>query len=300
MVVNVNKINEKIAENEERFMEASDMSFQKQLKKAADKIFLEKKEKPMVLISGPSGSGKTTTAVMLEKILEQMGVYSHTISMDDYFLSLTQNDMKLLEKDELDLESPLRLNTDLLNTQLEKIKNCEPVTLPRYDFTVSKSVKSDRVLKRKPGEVVVVEGIHSLNDSVVTTPDDESQRIYVSVRTRIASNGLVLHPEKIRLLRRMIRNKLYRNNEIQQTLHFYKSVQHGEKNYILPYKYRSNFDIDTFIPYEVGVYKTVLYKELLSINDNSETDEILTVLGNCSCVDPHAVPQNSLIREFIG
>ena len=92
-----------------------------------------------------------------------------------------------------------------------------------------------------------MEGIHALNPDVIGHSDEYTNRVYVSVRTRLESGGELLHPSKIRLMRRLIRDKLYRGRSITETMEFFKSVERGEDLYIMPYKHRASFDIDTFI-----------------------------------------------------
>lgn len=282
------------------FFEKANKQYLDTLTEIANEIAAQKDKKPIILISGPSGSGKTTTALTIEKILDEMGVETHTLSLDNYFKTITDEEKVMLENGELDLESPKRVDEKLLNEQLEKMIQCEPVELPKYDFTAAKRVMLGRILHRKKGELVILEGIHALNPDVVTLPSDETYKIYISVRTRVRVRNTILHPCCIRLMRRMIRDKIYRARDYADTLKMYESVEIGEEKYIMPYKHYSDHDIDTFIPYELSVYRPKLLEELQKINTTDMVDHMVEVLAAAEPIDEEQVPTNSLIREFIG
>ena len=298
MISNVALLNSYV--KQDGFFEKANKDYIDTLTEIAKEIAEQKDKKPIILISGPSGSGKTTTALTIEKILDEMGVVTHTLSLDNYFKTITDEEKILLEKGELDLESPNRVDEVLLNEQLGKMIQGEPVELPKYDFTVAKRVLSGKILHRKKGELVILEGIHALNPDVVTLPSDETYKIYISVRTRVRVRNTILHPCCIRLMRRMIRDKIYRGRAYADTLKMFESVELGEEKYIMPYKHRSDHDIDTFIPYELSVYRPKLLEELQKINTTDMVDHMVEVLAAAEPIDEEQVPTNSLIREFIG
>lgn len=293
--------NASIRENAAACMLGADAAYEAQLRAIAQDIHDHRETKSLILLSGPSGSGKTTTAYLLKHILEEQGFVTHTLSMDNYFLPLPESEQKLVMQGKIDLESPDRLNRGLLNEQLSDMIACKPVPLPRYDFVHGLSVGSGITLTRKPHELVIVEGIHALNPSVITIPDDQTTRIYVSVRTRVQAGDITLHPSKIRLLRRMVRDQLYRDRPFSKTIQLYSSVERGEERYIMPYKYRSTYDIDTFIEYELNVLTCMLPQiEQLSDETKAEIADLIAILKAAEPVDASLVPKGSLLREFIG
>ncbi len=301
MIVSISELNSKIKNDASAFVEQCDRHYYERIREIAEDIRDHIEERPIVLISGPSGSGKTTSAMTLEKMLDDWGVESHTLSMDNYFFGLTEEQKILAEQEKLDLESPARVDSELLNKQLSEIAACKPVSLPRFDFATNTRVDSGVTLTRKHGEIVVLEGIHALNPSVVTIPDDQTTRIYVSVRTRVElPDDTVLHPEKIRLMRRMLRDTIYRNRRITDTLKMYNSVQRGENNYIMPFKHRSTYDVDTFIPFEIGLYKNILLSDLEDIMSDDRVADMIKALSAVESLHSDIVPETSLIREFIG
>lgn len=285
-------------------IEQSEKEYAAQLEKAAERIYDEREQRPVVLISGPSGSGKTTSAARVQAMLREKGVETHTISMDDYFLPKSANIHAVDENGKIDYESPLRLDIDLFREHLEKLSRCEKIEVPSFDFALQDR-KSGMPLQIKPGDLVILEGIHALNPLVTGDSDSYTTRVYVSVRTRISdAEGNLLHPSKIRLMRRLLRDKLYRGRSIAETFEFFKSVERGENLYIMPFKHRADFDIDTFIGYGPLVYRDMLLPELeaaavdyADYGDYADIEKFLKLLND---LDSTFVPANSLVREFIG
>lgn len=300
MILHIDQINEQTRKSPADFVRDTDRAYHAQLEAIAAHILATHVQRPIVLISGPSGSGKTTTAQMLEQILDRRGVESHTLSMDNYFRSLSPEELEMVAGGELDLESPDRVDADLLNAQLAAMVRGEPVSLPKYDFIRSQRTDSGEILTRGRDEIVILEGIHTLNPAVVRIPEENLTGLYISVRTRVLCDDITLHPSKVRLLRRMLRDRVTRGRDPMDTLTLFHSVQRGESRYIMPYKERADFDIDTFIAYELGVYKRIFAEELRHLHDHVELDALLTVLEHTEEIPADEVPRDALIREFIG
>ncbi len=300
MNIEVNRINMGICGNPEEYTKQTNEIFMHQLKQIVKKIAANIENRPVILLAGPSGSGKTTTAFMIAKLLKELGCGCHTISMDNYFKSLTEEEKILAAQGKADLESPERIDKELLNAQIEDIENCRPVNVPKYDFANSARSEETIPFERKHGDVVIFEGIHALNPDVITVPDSKLCKLYVSVRTRITKEGLVLNPAKIRLMRRMIRDRNFRKRTLEETMSMFHSVEAGENKYIMPYKTRSDYDIDTFMAYEMSVYRYNLLDDLRLMEDNSGLSDVMEVLSALAPLDSEFVPKDSLIREFIG
>lgn len=283
-----------IAEGEERYSA--------QIREAANKIYELRAERPIVLISGPSGSGKTTSASRVAKLLESRGCKAHTISMDNYFLPMHLNESARDKDGKIDFESPQRLDIELFKDHLEKLFNCVEIEIPTFDFAKQER-REGMTLRRGKGDIVILEGIHALNPLLTGECDAFTIGVYVSVRTRIQSGEELLHPSKIRLMRRLMRDKLYRGRSLDETFEFFKSVERGEDLYIMPYKHRADFDIDTFIDYEALVYRDILLPDLEKSQDYydyaayADIEKFLRLLSPLS---REYVPEHSLIREFIG
>lgn len=300
MNIEVNRINQSAESDLAGFIGAVNEAYFYQLKKIAEEIAENREEKPVILLAGPSGSGKTTTALMIAKILGELGCPTHTLSMDNYFKSLTDEERELSALGKVDLESPNRIDTELLNRQIEDIEEFRAVDVPKYDFALSKHSGVKLNLQRKAGELVIFEGIHALNPDVITVPDSRICKLYVSVRTRMTCGDIILHPSKIRLMRRMIRDRNFRRRSLRETMNMFRSVEDGENKYIMPYKYRSDYDIDTFMIYEMNVYRESLLGDLREMADIPELADVTEVMENLLAIDSETVPKDSLIREFIG
>jgi len=300
MNIELHEINEKLLADPSAFMAETDTAYQKQLQAIADDIALHRTERPIILLSGPSGSGKTTTAQKIEKILDNNGIETHTLSLDNYFSPFNDEERVLFEEGKLDLESPKRVDSAFLSEQLTAIQEGRPIELPIYDFKESARIMSGEILHRKPGELVILEGIHSLNPDVIQIPDEVTAKIYVSVRTRITDNGEILHPSKIRLMRRMVRDRLFRKRTLSDTLKMFRSVEEGENKYIMPYKYRSTYDVDTFMAYEICAYRDHLLTDLQCMQDEPVLHDTSAFLAEAASLSAEMLPVESLIREFVG
>lgn len=284
-----------IAEGEERYSA--------QLREAAKKIYENRADRPIVLISGPSGSGKTTSASRVARLLEKFGCKAHTISMDNYFLPMHLNEAARDKDGKIDFESPQRLDIPLFKEHLEMLFRCEEIEIPSFDFAKQERYEG-MPLKRGKGDIVILEGIHALNPLLTGDCDAFTIGVYVSVRTRLQNGGELLHPSKIRLMRRLMRDKLYRGRSLADTFEFFKSVERGEDLYIMPYKHRADFDIDTFIEYEPMIYRDILLPDLEKTAgeyyDYAAYADIEKFLRPVLPLDSKLVPEHSLIREFIG
>ncbi len=289
----------RIEKDPRAFVAECDHAYRERLKAAVKCIADRAADCPVVLISGPSGSGKTTSAKIIEQYLDNMGLETHAIAMDNYFLPLTNEEKELLRENKLDLESPVRMDAALLAEHLEAFRACREVELPKYHFPTSSRIKSGETLKRKKGELIIFEGIHSLNPALFGTTDEFTSRVYVSVRTRLdLPRGGELHPSKIRLARRMVRDNRTRNRRFADTVGMFGNVEIGEQKFIMPYKHRAQVDIDTFIPYELCVLKNFLPEAVEGAP--ILFDELAELLRVLPALDPALLPADSLIREFIG
>lgn len=303
-IVTTDELRIRATENPAEFVKRSEKYFSDQIYEIATTLCENVAEKPIVLLSGPSGSGKTTTALRIEEILDGWGFETHTLSMDSYFLPIKDPRQTVDENGEIDYESPKRLDISLLNRHLEMLANCEEIQVPRYNFK-KQTREAGHTLKRNKNELVVIEGIHALNPEITGKSYDFATGVYVSVRTRLQNQcGKLLHPSKIRLMRRLMRDVKQRGRQATETLDMYRSVERGENLYIMPYKHRAHFEIDTFFDYEVPIYKDIILPVMEKLSDvyenYDEFSDIQCFLEEIYGINAEDVPKNSLVREFIG
>ena len=135
-------INQAMTASEDAMRQA-DLAFLDELEKVADAIRKTAVERPVILLAGPSGSGKTTTAFLLERFLDGWGVETHTISMDNFFSTMTSQQREMAATGKLDLESPARVDIPYLNQHLQSIIACKPTWMPRYHFPTTTRIDQD-------------------------------------------------------------------------------------------------------------------------------------------------------------
>lgn len=301
--IELSDLNARIENGADTFIAETEAAFENRLEELAEKIISTAKERPITLIAGPSGSGKTTTARKLEHILDTAGYETHTLSMDDYYADGTRNQDIVDQFGMPDYESPLRLDMDLLNTQLGKLARCEEVELPRFDFAAQRQLKSGVRLRRKENELIIMEGIHALNPQVTGGAQESANRVYLSVRTRITLGGERLHPSMIRFARRLLRDARTRGRTPRETFEMLSSISRGENLYIMPYKHLADFELDTFMDYELAVYRPMILETVRQLAATACGDSglrlLLSVLEEIRPMDAAAVPARSLVREFL-
>ena len=261
----------------------------------AARFIADRPDKPVVLLSGPSGSGKTTTALRICGKLRDWGMSVHTLSMDNYFLPMTAES-----------EKTLRLDIPLFSEHLKMLAEGAEIQMPRFDFA-TQSRPSFVPVKRQRDEIMIIEGIHALNPAVTGHAEEFSTGLYVSVRTGLkAEDGALLRPRQVRLMRRLCRDHLFRRRSYRDIFAMFESVSRGEERYIFPYKHRADMDVDTFMAYEVPVYRVALFDELSAALETGEMDgypdcgEIMRFFRELSPINAKVIPGDSLIREFIG
>lgn len=305
--ININKLNSKVAEQGAYIGECNE-KYEKKLRRAAEKIADEHRERPIILLAGPSGSGKTTTALKIDNMLDTMGIHTHTISMDDYFLPKGYFEHIVNEDGTPDYESPMRIDITKLNEHMEKISRCEEVIIPKFNFA-EQSSSDGFPFKRGKDDIIVFEGIHALNPQVTGGAGDFARCMYVSVRTRIElQDGTLVHPSMIRLMRRIIRDERSRGRQPVDTMDMFKNVSRGEERYILPFKYRAeeekDFSLDTYIGYEPAAYKGLLLEKMRDVSKTyKDFDKYKSILGLLEEVDPidtELIGNDCLVREFLG
>lgn len=283
-------------------MEKCDLAYEASLFAAAQQIAQKSDERPIILLSGPSGSGKTTTSHKLEKYLDNMGHEAHTVSMDNYFYRRADGVVPLDEHGNHDYESPDNLDIELFAQHTKMMAECRHVDMPTFDFANQRRAKETIPIKRKKGEIIIFEGIHALNPNILSD-HSFSQRVYVFPDAAIETGEGVISQQLIRLLRRLMRDKVHRGSSFADTLNKFESVCRGERLFIDPYKNDVDITINTFLPYELNVYSSVLCQELkkqdYSLLQKTGADKALSLLEQLEPIPVEAVSKDALIQEFL-
>lgn len=287
------------------FVEECDAEYAAKISLAADRIVGNLAHSPVVLLSGPSGSGKTTSAQKIEEELERRGVGSHSVSMDNYFMTVDPETSPRSEDGSLDFESPLCLDLSLFNKQIELIEKGQRVAIPKYNFSMqARDTGPSKFLKLKKDEIVIFEGIHALND-IITDKHPNAFKLYISARSdTFFGDRLIFKGTWLRLMRRTVRDHLFRSYDPDKTIAMWANVRQGEKLYISPFKDKANLQLDTALKYEAPVMNKIATKLFANIPEGIERYEelrkLLPALQLFGVIKPDLVAPDSLIREFIG
>ena len=304
MAYSLKDINFKTVADPAGFIAECDERYNALVQEAADRIAENRHNSPIVLLSGPSGSGKTTSSMKIAEELNKRGLGTHYVGMDEYFKTVDHSTPRT-EDGELDLESPLCLDMELLNKHFTQLAQGERVYVPKYEFSRRMRIQEpSKSIKLKKDEIVIFEGIHALN-SMITDVHPEAFKLYISARSDVLFGGeIVFKRTWFRLVRRMVRDYKFRGSDPKETMSMWGNVRRGELLYISPFKSKADFQFDTSLAYELAVYNRTATKLFQSVPEGIERFEelrrVLPALQLFGDIDESLVPADSLIREFIG
>ncbi len=258
----------------------------------------------VVLIAGPSSSGKTTTSKKLGLQLEAIGYVPKIISLDSYYLSRDKTPRD--ENGNFDYECLEALDVELLNKNLVDLFDGKSVQLPSYDFHKGISYFKGDTMKLEENDILVMEGIHGLNDKLTPlVPADKKFKIYLSALTQLnLDDHNRIATSDNRLIRRIVRDAQFRGKSAADTIAMWESVQKGERLHIFPFQNNADAMLNTALDYEIPVLKVYAEPLLRCVTplqaEYSEADRLLQFLSYFSTIPATAVPNRSIIREFIG
>lgn len=257
----------------------------------------------VVLMAGPSSSGKTTTSLKLSMYLRSCGLKIRTLGMDDFFKD--KGETPLGPDGKPDFECLEAVDLKLFDEKVEHLLNYEEVILPTYNFILgTKEYKTKAKLEKN--EILVIEGIHGLDSNILPNiPRENKFKIYLSPLTEInMDNHNRVSTSDNRLLRRMIRDNRTRGYGVEKTLEAWAKVRQGEEKYIFPYQDEADATFNTALIYEIGVLKTYVEPLLYSVEAESdyyeEAKRLIDFLRLFLPIPSDAIPQDSILREFIG
>ena len=257
----------------------------------------------LILIAGPSSSGKTTTSRRLTIQLLALGISPFPLELDNYFLD--RDKTPLGEDGKPDFESIEALNLPLLWEQLPRLIQGEEVQLPRYNFKSGKS-EAGHVIQLKKGQPIIMEGIHGMDPHLIPESlSGEAFRIYVSALTQLnLDRHNRVSTTDTRLIRRIVRDVRARGYNAQHTIAHWESVRRGEKRHIFPYQENADAMFNSALAYEMAALKPFAEPLLRQVPfgrpEYIEAKRLLAFLEWFLPLDANLVPDNSLLREFIG
>ena len=276
---------------------------EKKIANIADDIARRKNAK-VILIAGPSSSGKTTFAQRLGIQLRVNGIKPVTISVDNYFV---ERDETPKDKDgNYDFESIEAIDLKLFNDHLTRLIKGEEIEVPTFDFLVGSKKYLGNTMKLKNDEVLVIEGIHCLNDKLTANiPKSQKYKIYISALTVLNIDYYNrISTTDTRLIRRIVRDYKYRGYSALHTLGMWDSVTRGENRNIFPYQETADAMFNTSLVYELGVLRNYAMPLLAEIDrtqpEYSEAKRLHRMLSYFEPIKPDIIPNQSLLREFIG
>jgi uridine kinase len=275
---------------------------EKKIALLADQIMQERR--PIVLIAGPSSSGKTTFATRLGIQLRVNGAVPHVIGLDNYYL-----DRESCPRDadgNYDFETIDAIDTALINKDLQALLNGESVQVPAFNFVTGMREYKGRYLTLSPKDVLILEGIHGLNDRIAAeVPASDKFKIFISALTQINIDDHNRIPTTdTRLVRRIVRDFQYRGASAEKTIGMWPSVIRGEAKYIFPHQDKADAFFNSALVYEMCVLKQYAEPLLFGLEPEvphyTEARRLIKFLSTFLGIPSEHIPPNSILREFIG
>jgi uridine kinase len=279
---------------------------EKKVSQIADEISNRWPDVRLVTIAGPSSSGKTTFAKRVGVQLKVNGIEPISLSLDNYYVD--RGDTPLDEDGQPDFESIEAIDLDLFHEHLADLLDGRRVLTPRFDFVSGSRRPTEEWLPLELGDhqVLVIEGIHGLNELLTASvPPARKVRIYVSALSQLAiDDHNRIFTSDARLIRRLVRDRLFRGFTAERTLDLWGRVRRGEGRWIFPFQEEADVMFNSALVYEPAVLKVFAERFLLQVPRTSRTYpeafRLLKFLSLFVPVFPDEVPQTSLLREFIG
>ena len=303
-IESVSGLNEAVADGRIReIILVSEALHAQRIARIADQIAHRRNGVRLVLIAGPSASGKTTFSKRLSVQLLANGIQPFPLALDNYFVDRegTPRD----EQGNYDFEALEALDVSLFNQQLMRLLRGETVQLPRFNFRTGKR-EPGKAITLGPDHVIIVEGIHGLNPRLVrSVPLEYTFRIFASALTQLNIDRHNRVPTTdTRLIRRIVRDATYRGYTAEDTLNIWESVRRGEKRHVFPYQEHADVMFNSALGYELAVLKPLVEPLLLQVEPSGrrrvEAGRLLTFLKWFETCGPNLIPDNSILREFIG
>lgn len=262
------------------------------------------KSKKFVMIAGPSSSGKTSFSHRLSIQLRALGLNPHPIALDNYFKN--REDTPKDENGNYNFECLEAIDIEGFNANMTALMRGETVEMPSFNFKTGMREYKGDYLKLEEGDILVIEGIHGLNEKMsYALPAESKYRIYISALTALSvDEHNRIATTDVRLLRRMVRDNRTRGTSASGTLAMWDSVRRGEEEYIFPFQENADAMFNSALIYELAVLKQFAEPLLFNISKDDpqyhEAKRLLKFLDYFLGMTSEGLPNNSLVREFVG
>lgn len=277
--------------------------FEERIGQLAEKV-IQTGGRKFIMIAGPSSSGKTTFSHRLSIQLSAKGLKPHPFPLDDYYAD--RDKCPRDENGELDLECLEALDVELFNHDMNELLAGKRVELPTFNFKTGKREYKDKVMQLGKEDVLVIEGIHGLNDKLsYSLPAESKFKIYISALTQLnIDEHNCLPTTDGRMIRRIVRDARTRGTSAKDTIAMWDSVRRGEERFIFPFQEEADVMFNSALIYELAVLKMYAEPLLFVIDKESpeylEAKRLLKFLDYFLPMPSEGIGQNSIIREFIG
>ena len=292
--ITTEEINKNISTNLKDYVLNAEQNYKEQIQKVVDYVTKNKNIK-FVFLAGPSGSGKTTTSHIFSQKLSQVGLKTLPISLDDFFVN--RDETPFWEDGEPNYETADAIDWALFEKCMKELIVGKPVKLPTYNFTTGiKEFNKETTLDANT--IFIVEGLHALNPIISKyLSQDVFCNVFISTNTDIyKGKKMIVEHHKVRLFRRLIRDLYTSSTSLSENIAMWQKVRLGEKLYISPFKDNAMFNINSFHPYEMCIYKKVF----CSLKQDDHTlQELCTSLNDFDELDSSVVPADSVLQEFM-
>ncbi|MBE6597427.1 MAG: hypothetical protein E7641_07135 [Ruminococcaceae bacterium] len=288
----------------ERFLESCEKDFEKGFARTLNELN-EHQDTRVITLSGPTCSGKTTAARKIVLELERLGKQVHVISLDDFYYDNTLLRLRSEKKGyaEVDYDSPDTIDLEALEKFEDRLFGDGEAECPIFDFVSGKRVGYKKI-PCDESSVFIFEGIQALYPEVTTIlAAHEYRSVYISPESAISLGDEIFEPNELRLLRRLVRDSIFRNTPPELTFSLWKGVRKNEDKNILPYAELCEMRIDSSFSYELSVLRPYLFGLLGNIDPESEyknmANDILRRIEAAPSIPSEYISSDSLYKEFV-
>lgn len=297
-------INDYVLSNPQELVERAEKHYKRELCEIAQTI-ADNDDIKIVAVAGPSGAGKTTTSHILCDNLKALGEVVEVVSLDDFYLSADR--LPKLPDGTRDIESVYALDIELIRNCLNEVIVSGKTSLPKYDFITKEQILNARQIDISGRGILIVEGLHAMNPIISELiPRKNIFKAYISVNRTITDEegNTLLSGRQIRFIRRILRDRIFRGASVSETMTLWQGVIAGEEKYLYCFKDTADVLVKTLHIYEPALYRDMFLSLAREVIPDTPCylyfEKTVLALKEFESLDSGLIPEESLIREFIG